>query len=241
MTTKTETEGRDQATLGRRDMLKVTAAAGAATAITAVAPSRARAQTVCTGLDANEKYPVSPLILNPFTDPLPVPSAVRPTPASVVATWVNQPGPEIGRQDADGGTHQLYPGQAGTLAANMPAPSVYWMQMRVNSHAYTTSPVRTLVPFRNLAGRRVAAGTVVPRLPETTIYGFNGTFYSTLVNAEYGKPNLMRGTWTAATTARRSSASSPTCTTATPPPSRTATRTTSSPAGSPASGSTPCT
>jgi len=190
--TETETEGQDQTTLGRRDLLKVTAAAGAAAAITAVAPRRARAQTVCSGLNANEQYPVSPLVLRPFTDPLPIPSTLRPTPAATIAGWASQPGPEIGRQDADGGTHQLYPGQAGTVAAGMPAPDIYWMKMQVNSHQYTTSPVRTLVPFRNTAGRRVAAGTVVPLLPRTTIYGFNGTFYSTLINAEYGKPKLLR-------------------------------------------------
>jgi FtsP/CotA-like multicopper oxidase with cupredoxin domain len=193
MSTKTTQGTADGgAELGRREVLKLTAAAGAATAITAVAPSRARAQTACSGLNANERYPVSPLILRPFTDPLPVPSAMRPTDPAVVAAWASQPGPGIGQQDADGGTHQLYPGQAGTIAAGMPAPECYWMKLQVNSHAYTSSPVRTLVPFRNLAGRRVAAGTVVPGLPRTTIYGFNGTFYSTLINAEYGKPKLLR-------------------------------------------------
>jgi len=142
--------------LGRREVLKLAAATGAATAITAVAPSaRAQTATACSGLNANEKYPVSPLVLRPFTDPLPVPAAMRPTDPAVVAGWARQPGPGIGQQDADGGTHQIYPGQAGTIAAGMPAPEVYWMKMQVNSHAYTTSPVRTLVPFRNTAGRRV--------------------------------------------------------------------------------------
>jgi FtsP/CotA-like multicopper oxidase with cupredoxin domain len=197
MSEKTETaeQTASQEGMTRRDLLKVTAATGAAAAITAVssAPSTARAQTAtCTGLNANEAYPVSPLVMNPFTDPLPIPSALRPVSAATLGTWASQPGPGIGQQDCDGGTHQLYPGQAGTVAANMPAPSIYWMKMQVNAHSYTNSAVRTMVDYRTAAGQLVKAGTVVAALPKTTIYGFNGTFYSTLINAEYGKPNLLR-------------------------------------------------
>jgi len=191
----TKDEGAD---LGRRDLLKLAAvggaaAAAAATAITAAAPGRAAAQVAtCSGLNAIEAFPVSPLILRPFTDPLPVPAAQRPVDAATRAAWSHQPGPSIGQQDFFGGTHQIYPGQAGTVAANLPEPIVNWMKMQVNGHQYTTSPVRTMVPFRNTAGRTVVAGTVVPLLPKTTIYGFNGTCYSTLVNAEYGKPVINR-------------------------------------------------
>jgi hypothetical protein len=43
-----------------------------------------------------EAFPTSPLILNPFTDPLPIPKALAPVPTSVVSTWANRPGPGMG-------------------------------------------------------------------------------------------------------------------------------------------------
>ncbi len=181
--------------LTRRDLLKLGAASGAVAVAGAagLTPAPAAAQILsCAGEGAIEKYPVSPLILNPFTDPLPIPQAERPVPLAELATWPNQPGPGIGQQDVDGGTHQLYPGDSNPITANMPAPIVYKLKMEVGEHAYSSSPVRTLVPYVDAAGNTVPAGTVVPQLPKTTIYGFNKTFYSTMINAEYGKPILLR-------------------------------------------------
>lgn len=188
--------------LGRRDLLKITAGAGAAAAVAAVAgPARASSGSgsggsssggTCSGLDAIEAFPTSPLILRPFTDPLPIPTALAPEDPASVATWANQPGPGVGQQDCDGGTHQLYPGQAGTVCENMPAPIVYRIKLQVAAHSYSSSPVRTLVPYRDVNGVNVAAGTVIPSLPPSTIYGFNGSFPGPMVNAEYGKPCLIR-------------------------------------------------
>src|SRR3954454_2546366 len=39
----------------------------------------------------DEVYPTSPLILNPFTDPLPVPKALRPVPKSDWTNWAHKP------------------------------------------------------------------------------------------------------------------------------------------------------
>ncbi len=183
--------------LGRREMLKLTAAGGAAvaaaaSAITAAAPAPAQAQTACTGLNANEAFPVSPLILRPFTDPLPVPRALAPIPAATVATWASKPGGAPGAQDCDGGTHQAWPGQAGTFAADLPQPLIYQIKLQVAAHQFSSSPVRTMVPFRNTTGRTVPAGTVVAQLPKSTIYGFNGQFPGPMINAMYGQPNCVR-------------------------------------------------
>ena len=40
-----------------------------------------------------EKFPTSPLILSPFTDPLPVPKALRPVPQSTFTAWLEPPDP----------------------------------------------------------------------------------------------------------------------------------------------------
>src|SRR6266545_1831333 len=184
-------------TLSRRDVLKIGAAAGAATAVGAIAgrPTAAAAQTPagsCTGLLAIEAFPTSPLILNPFVDALPVPKAARPIDPAVVATWSNTPGPGIGQQDSAGGTHQLWPGTAGTVVANYPGtPIIYQNKLQVAPASFTTSPVRTLVGYTDTKGNIIPAGTVTT-LPKSTIYGFNGQFPGPMINAEYGKPVIVR-------------------------------------------------
>ncbi|MFL5299327.1 MAG: twin-arginine translocation signal domain-containing protein, partial [Anaeromyxobacteraceae bacterium] len=122
----------------RRDMLKVTAAGGAATAfagkaygavcvdqtpigITAPAPGGGTMDNTGCPVDA-DLYPVSPFILNPFTDALPVPKAMKPgyrNPDGTLATatqtqWavrqklndqptgISVPGAGAGYQDAFG-------------------------------------------------------------------------------------------------------------------------------------------
>jgi len=114
--------------LSRRDLIKLSLMAGGATML---GGKRAWSQ-VCidqtpqdidieTGLTAIEAFPTSPFILNPFTDPLPIPAAMRPgycqpdgtlTPNSSDAWTVRSsqfgsnvicaPGPSAGHQDAIG-------------------------------------------------------------------------------------------------------------------------------------------
>jgi FtsP/CotA-like multicopper oxidase with cupredoxin domain len=200
-TKKTETSILEEG-ITRRDLLKITAATGAAVAVGTIvaSPEKAEASTAgaCTGLQANEAFPTSPLILTPFTDPMPVPVAYQPEAAASVASWSNQPGPGVGKQDCYGGTHQMYPGLPTTLdgspnpVASYPAPSVYRLKMQTDEHSFTSSPVRTLVPYTDVNGKVVPAGTVVPSLPKSTIYAFNGQFPGPMINAEYGKPVLLR-------------------------------------------------
>jgi FtsP/CotA-like multicopper oxidase with cupredoxin domain len=186
--------------LSRRDLLKIGAATGAATAVAALGarPGTARADGgggsvtsgTCTGLQAIEAFPTSPLILQPFTDPMNVPKAARPIDPSVVATWSNTPGPGIGQQDSAGHTHQLWPGNG--VVANYPKPIIYQNKLQVAPASFSSSPVRTLVSYRDTKGNLIPAGTVVPKLPNSCIYGFNGQFPGPMINAEYGKPCIVR-------------------------------------------------
>jgi FtsP/CotA-like multicopper oxidase with cupredoxin domain len=184
--------------LSRRDMLKLGAATGAAAAVGVVAgrptPALAAggnqaATGSCTGLQAIEALPTSPLILEPFKDALPIPQALKPVPAS---TWANPPSSGVGQQDSYGGTHQLWPGQPGTVVANYPQPLLYQIKLQVAPHSVSSSPVRTLVGYRDTKGNLIPAGTVVPKLPQSCIYGFNGTFPGPLINVDYGQPACVR-------------------------------------------------
>ncbi len=144
-----------------------------------------------------ELFPTSPLILSPFTDPLPVPKALAPVPKSEYTSWKNPPGPGRGEQSSLGNQqHQIWPSQVG-----YPDPVVYKIDLLTRTHAFTTSKVlpidkngRPTVSFEG-----TSAGTAITHpageqrtLPPSTIYGFNGTFPGPMINAEYGKPALVR-------------------------------------------------
>jgi FtsP/CotA-like multicopper oxidase with cupredoxin domain len=137
------------------------------------------------------------------------------TPGSGSLTSPPSPGP--GRQDAfgvrsrsstdpvtgrafplpDAGTHQLWTDGSGVSAVTglgfpLPNPILYHIRLQVGTHRFTSSPVRTLAEYFDRLGNRIPAGTTVSRLPDSTIYGFNGTFPGPRINAEYGKPCLVR-------------------------------------------------
>ncbi len=140
-----------------------------------------------------EAFPTSPLILTPFTDPLPIPKALAPVPKAVYSSWASPPGPGQGQQNSLGNErHQIWPSQLG-----YPDPIVYKIDILVRQHAFTSSQVmaidshgRPTTSF-DATGQSYAAG--LPRaLPMSTIYGFNGTFPGPRINAEYGKPVLVR-------------------------------------------------
>jgi FtsP/CotA-like multicopper oxidase with cupredoxin domain len=140
-----------------------------------------------------EAFPTSPLILNPFSDPLVIPPAAKPVPASEYTNWPKPPGPGIGQQNSFGNeAHQLWPSAIG-----FPDPIVYKFDLLVRTHSFSTSrvlPINALgqnVASYDAAGNVYPAGTV-RTLPPSTIYGFNGTFPGPRINAEYGKPVLVR-------------------------------------------------
>ena len=73
---------------------------------------------------------------------------------------------------------------------------MYKIELKVDEHAFTTSKVlpidhngRPTESFDQF-GKRVPSGK--RSLPKSTIYGFNGQFPGPMINAEYGKPALVR-------------------------------------------------
>jgi FtsP/CotA-like multicopper oxidase with cupredoxin domain len=182
----------DSLRLTRRDMLKLTAGGAGAFALTA------SGLAVSTGFGSGggnifiEAFPTSPLILSPFNEALPIPRAAVPVAKSVVDGWESPPGPD--NQDFVKGAapfkHQLFPGTA--PVADFPLPIVYQLKLEVAGHDFTSSMVQPIDSF----GRNVTppgTGNARPRnLPQSTIYGFNGTFPGPMINFEYRKPAIVR-------------------------------------------------
>ena len=202
--------------LSRRMLLRLGAAGGAGAALVAaqgwagpllaqkglLSPDGAFAAT-STALGDQlfyiEEFPTSPLILTPFQDRLAVPKALAPVPkvgnGSVhgFSEWREPPGPGDGQQNSmRNERHQIWPGQLG-----YPDPLVYKIDLLLRQHVFTTSQVlpidrngRPTVSFD--ANRRSYPAGTKRYLPASTIYGFNGTFPGPMINAEYGKPALVR-------------------------------------------------
>jgi len=96
----------------------------------------------------------------------------------------------------DAGTHQLWPGQKGTVVANSPQPILYHIRLQVRESRFTSSAVVPIDSNGNIIP--LPPGVTAPTfgngyfLPASTIYGFNGTFPGPMINAEYGKPVNVR-------------------------------------------------
>lgn len=122
--------------------------------------------------------PLSPLILVPFNEPLPVP---QPLAASDLAdSPFPPPGPD--KQDSHDGKHQIWPTTENTLPGfPLPAPVFYRIKVQVGAHNFTSSAVKD-----------ARTGVVKPSLPASTIYGFNGVFPGPMIRAFYGQPVLVR-------------------------------------------------
>jgi len=143
----------------------------------------------------DEDFPTSPLILNPFSDALLIPKALRPLSPAEVAALNPPPGPGVGQQNSLGNeTHQIWSSGLG-----LPDPIVYAIDLLIRPHSFTSSQV---LPIDSLGqptksfdanGNTFPAGTV-RSLPSSTITAFNGSFPGPMVNTEYGKPVLIRFT-----------------------------------------------
>ncbi|MFL5397986.1 MAG: multicopper oxidase domain-containing protein [Myxococcales bacterium] len=114
---------------------------------------------------------------------------------------------QLGWGIPNAGTHQQWSKGtgAGGVTLDMPDPILFHLRLQVSTHAFTNSPVvpiaadgsaTTLPTGANAvsAGTATFKGAQVPAylLPESTTYGFNSTFGSTLINVEYGRPVLVR-------------------------------------------------
>lgn len=173
--------------LTRRQVIKAGVILGGATLIDPcmLSPKRALGASCYT-----EVFPTSPFILNPFTDPLPIPKPLAP---SDPTTWKDPktgkplpPGPGPGQQDSYGGTHQIWTSDLG-----LKDPIYYKIDLLLRQHQFTSSLVQPI----NAQGISIIPpdGIGNPRkLPDSTIYGFNGTFPGPMINAEYGRPVLVR-------------------------------------------------
>src|SRR3954470_1305610 len=193
----------DKVRVTRRDMLKLSAGGAGLFALGAAGYAVPR------GLGAGalilEAFPTSPLILRPFNDPLKIPQALAPT---VLSASNSIGGPlDLTKQDslrpsltnvyqnrygATLGKHQLLPGQGATAGYPFKSMLQYSIKLEVAGHSFTTSQVQPI----NSLGQNVTppgAANANPRpLPQSTIYGFNGTFPGPRINAEYGQPALVR-------------------------------------------------
>src|SRR3954452_13445077 len=154
-----------------------------------------------------EAFPTSPLITRPFNDALNVPTALRPTDPMTWDSPGGLPDPKV--QDCLGpsptkeysdkygqelGTHQLWPGDG--ITANYKwlsrDPVVYQLKVQVAGHKFTTSPVQPISSLGKNTTPPRGGNANVRNLPDSTIYGFNGTFPGPRINAEYGRASLVR-------------------------------------------------
>lgn len=153
--------------MDRREFLKLSALTGAGTMLTSVGVGTGARPAMASddhddhdGAGTGEgDMPVSPLILEPFSDPLPIP---QPLEQSDPRTWG---GPAINPS-----AHQIW----------MKPKEYYRIKLQVAPHSFSSSKVR------------FADGLEMPKLPDSTIYGFNGTFPGPMIRATYGRPALVR-------------------------------------------------
>src|SRR5690242_11816848 len=184
----------DGVRLTRRDMLRLTASGAGMFMLTA------SGLAVSSGVSASggsgglyiEAFPTSPLVLQPFNEPLPIPTPLAPVPKAVVDSWESPPGPN--NQDFVKGakpfTHQLFPGTA--PVADFPLPIVYQIKLEVAGHDFTSSLVQPIdSDGRNVTPPR-STSSAPRKLPPSTIYGFDGTFPGPMINFEYRHPAIVR-------------------------------------------------
>jgi FtsP/CotA-like multicopper oxidase with cupredoxin domain len=151
--------------MDRRKFLKLAAASGGAALFDSagLGPQTASGQVPP---PPAEPMPVSPLILRPFRDRLPVPKPLAPSDPS---EWRNPEGGPADPPNPD--KHQDW---------SLGPPSVFYnIKIAYTRHRFTTSPVR------GRDGRPTS-------LPESWMSTFNGTFPGSMIKAVYGQPCLVR-------------------------------------------------
>jgi hypothetical protein len=126
-----------------------------------------------------------------------VPKALAPVSYSEYSSWGSPPGPGYGQQNSYGNEqHQKWKGYS-----TDPDPIVYRITQEVSTHSFTTSQVLPIDsagrPAKSFdSARKIYPAGTVRTLPPSTIYGFNGgggaTFPGPMINAEYGKPVIVR-------------------------------------------------
>jgi FtsP/CotA-like multicopper oxidase with cupredoxin domain len=154
-----------------------------------------------------EAFPTSPLITKPFNDELNIPMALRPVDPT---RWDSKGGlPDPSKSDClptspnnvyknkynrTPGTHQCWPGDGATANWNWMSttPLVYQLKLQVAGHSFTSSPVQPIDSLGKIVTPPGSRNANPRNLPQSTIYGFNGTFPGPRINAEYGRGSLVR-------------------------------------------------
>ncbi len=176
--------------VARREFLRLGAIGGAAVAAGAVASTwmpdlRKRGLLSAEGVfDAGsiawadvlylESFPTSPLILNPFTDELPIPKALVPEPYSTGRTGERRRGRAMVSRTRCGNQRHSAVVRRGAGDRGRRTPLVYKIELKVDEHAFTTSQVlpidingRPTVSF-DASGNQVAAGPRTCRRARST-------------------------------------------------------------------------
>src|SRR3954447_2216456 len=208
----------DKIRLTRKDMLKLSAGGAGMFALTASGFAVPRGIAGGGGGGGSlyiEAFTTSPLIMNPFSDDLVIPDAMRPNDLSdsLGAGDSATAQPNKYRQDSIGpapdkiyeekyhqtlGQHQIWPGEgptAGYFTNN--EPIVYQIKVECAHKQFTSSRVtpinsfgKTVVPPNGPTRTIARDGTTT--LPDSTIWGFNGTFPGPRINAEYHRACVVR-------------------------------------------------
>jgi FtsP/CotA-like multicopper oxidase with cupredoxin domain len=142
--------------------------------------------------------------MNPFKDALPIPSVPAPDKDSngnviQVDLATNPDQTDLPFAQPKNGSlfqkHQI-PDNYKTTGGQMKALR-YTLELKVAGHSFTSSPVLPIdvngqpVASFDATGKTYPAGTV-RQLPESAIYGFNGTFPGPAIHAKYGTPAIVR-------------------------------------------------
>ena len=208
----------DKIRLTRRDMVKLSAGGAGVFALTASGFAVPRGIAGGGGGGGSlyiEAFPTSPLIMNPFSDPLPIPKALKPSDLkdSLGAGDSATAQPNKLRQDSIGpapdkvyedkyhqtlGQHQIWPGE-GVTNGYFPItdPIVYQIKLQVAHHDFTTSRVQPINSFGKFVAPPSSANITLDKdntaaLPHSTIWGFNGTFPGPRINAQYHRASVVR-------------------------------------------------
>ncbi|MDY0170173.1 MAG: multicopper oxidase domain-containing protein [Thermoguttaceae bacterium] len=146
--------------ISRRELLKRGLLSGSAVVLgsNALAPTIAR---------AGEEFPISPLILEPFIDPLPIPTDLLPSNPATWTTPTGAPLPVDPNHNGEG-PHQIW----------TPPSAYYRIPILFRPHRFTSSLVQG------------PQGPV--HLPDSWMSLFGGTFPGPLIRAWYGQPALVR-------------------------------------------------
>jgi FtsP/CotA-like multicopper oxidase with cupredoxin domain len=210
----------DKVRLNRRDMLKLSGAGAGVFALTASGFAVPRGFAGGGGGGGSlyiEAFPTSPLIVDPFRDTadnqLVIPQALRAADPSNPTAPGNIEDPTSGAKidftnmdkqdcgaggagmDVNQGYYKRYGKVLGAQSVTpkqlgMADPIVYKIDLEVARHKFTTSKVQPINSFGKAVtppGRSPGAQD----LPDSTIYGFNGTFPGPRINALYGQPSLV--------------------------------------------------